>query len=50
MKEKKILYQKTSTIFTNEIKIFAEFFETDDEEYDPCYPNDYEKVKIMFDF
>ena len=28
MKEKKILYQKTSTIFTNEIKIFAEFFGT----------------------
>lgn len=25
-------------------EIFSEYFETDDEEYDPCNPNDYEKV------
>jgi len=27
-------------------EIFAEYFETDDEEYDPNQPNDYEKVII----
>ena len=27
-------------------EIFAEYFETDDEEYDPNHPNDYEKVIV----
>jgi len=47
--EKQNLFNPVSTTKSQleiDKEIFTEFFETDDEEYDPSNPNDYEKVKI----